>query len=96
MRGREILRSWALSLLLGVYGGLFFLCYLQALDHLECEAHYATLLALVLDVDCLLVEVEEDLRHKLAVVVEALSPLWEIFILYLLGLLGGRGESQGE
>jgi hypothetical protein len=31
--------------------------------------------------------VDEDLRHKPAVVVEPLCPLWDIFVLYLLGLL---------
>src|SRR5215217_908209 len=75
-----------LSLLLGVCG-LFFLDYLKALYHLEGEAHYAAFLALVLDVDGLIVVVDEHLRHKPAVVVEALSPLWDIFVHYLSGLL---------
>src|SRR5215211_7542484 len=75
-----------LSLLLGVCG-LFFLNYLKTFDHLEGEAHYAALLALVLDVDGLLVIVDEDLRHKPAVVVEPLCPLGDISVLYLLGLL---------
>src|SRR5215218_1993014 len=52
-----------LSLLLGVCG-LFFLDYLKALYHLEGEAHYAALLALVLEVDGLVVVVDEHLRHK--------------------------------
>src|SRR5215207_3240081 len=78
-----------LSLLLGVCG-LFFLDDLQSLDHLEGEAHYATLLALVLEVDCLVIVVDEDLRHKLAVVVEPLRPLWDIFVLYLFRLLAHR------
>src|SRR5918993_5991019 len=77
------------SLLLGVCG-LFFLHYLQAFDHLEGEAHYATLLALVLEVDGLIVIVDEDLRHKPAVVVEPLRPLGDILVLYLLGLLAHR------
>jgi hypothetical protein len=47
------------SLLLRVCG-FFFLDYLQALDHLEGEAYYAAVLALVLEVDRLLVVVEED------------------------------------
>jgi hypothetical protein len=72
-------------LLLGVCG-LLFLYYLQTFDHLEAEAHYAALLALVLEVDCLLVTVDENLRHNPAVVVEPLCPLWDIFV-YLLGLL---------
>jgi hypothetical protein len=33
--------------------------YLQALDHLEAEAHHAALLALVLKVDGLVVVVDE-------------------------------------
>jgi hypothetical protein len=67
--------------------GVFFFDYLQALDHLEGEAHYAALLALVLDVDCLVVMVDEYLRHNPAVVVEALGPLRDILVLYLFGLL---------
>jgi hypothetical protein len=47
-------------LLLGVCS-LFFLGYLQAFDLLEGEAHYAAVLALVLEVDGLLVIVDEDL-----------------------------------
>src|SRR5918998_756171 len=76
-------------LLLGVCG-LFFLDYLKALDLLEGEAHYATLLALVLEVDGLIVIVDEDLLDKPAVVVEPLRPLRDIFVLYLLGLLAHR------
>src|SRR5215207_10497745 len=75
-----------LSLLLRVCG-LFFLHDLKSLDHLEGEAHYAALLALVLDVDGLLIVVDEYLRHKTAVVVEPLRPLGDILVLYLLGLL---------
>src|SRR5918995_6419058 len=67
--------------------GLFFLDYLQALDHLEGEAHYAALPPLVLEVDGFVVVVDEDLRHKPAAVVEPLCPLWDIFVLYLFGLL---------
>jgi hypothetical protein len=40
---------------------LFILDDLKSLDHLEGVAHYAALLALVLDVDGLLVVVDEDL-----------------------------------
>src|SRR5215218_9719588 len=80
-----LLRGKALVLVVRVFA--FFLYYLQSLDHLEGEAHYAALLAPVLDVDCLIVMVDEHLRHNPAVVVEALSPLWDIFVRYLLGLL---------
>src|SRR5215204_3184152 len=61
--------------------------YLQALDHLEGEAYYAAVLALVLEVDGLVVVVDEDLRHKPAAVVEPLGPLRDLFVLYLSGLL---------
>src|SRR5215207_2654218 len=74
-----------LSLLLGVCG-LFFLDDLQSLDHLEGEAHDAAVLALVLEVDCLVIVVNENLRHEPAAVVESLRPLWDIFVLHLLGL----------
>src|SRR5215212_4343758 len=73
-------------LLRRVCGFLFFLYYLQALNHLEGEAHYATILALVLEVDGLVVVVDEDLRHKPARVVESLCPLRDILVLYLFGL----------
>src|SRR5215208_6971491 len=43
---------------------VLFLHDLQALDHLEGQTHYAALLALVLEVDCLVVVVNEDLRHN--------------------------------
>jgi hypothetical protein len=65
----------------------FFFDDLQALDHLEAEAYYAAVLALVLEIDCLLVIVDKDLLHKPAGVVEALSPLRDIFVLYLFRLL---------
>ena len=65
---------------------LLFLDDLQSLDHLEGEAHDAAVLTLVLEVDGLLVIVDEDLRHKPAVVVEPLCPLGDVFVLYLLGL----------
>src|SRR5215217_258164 len=74
-------------LLLGVCGGLFFLHYLKALDHLEGEAHYAAVLALVLEVDCFVVVVDEDLRHEPAAVVEPLCPFGDVFVRYLFGLL---------
>src|SRR5215218_10112219 len=70
--------------------GLFFLNYLQALDHVKGEAHYAAILAPVLDVDGLIVMVDENLRHNPAVVIEPLSPLWDSFALYLALLLPGR------
>src|ERR671917_1163886 len=73
-------------LLLGVCG-LFFLDYLKALDLLEGEAHYATLLALVLEVDGLLVVVDEDLLDKPAVVVDPLRPLWDGLVLHPASLL---------
>src|SRR5215217_2623220 len=76
-----------LVLLRRVCGLLFFLDYLQAFDHLEGEAHDAAVLALVLEVDRLLVVVDEHLRHKPAAVVEPLRPLGDILVLYLLGLL---------
>src|SRR5215210_9059454 len=66
---------------------VFFLYYLQPLDHLEAEAHNAALLASVLEVDGFVVVVDEDLRHKPAAVVEPFGPLGDIFVLYLLGLL---------
>src|ERR687889_2665115 len=74
------------SLLLGVCG-LFFLHYLQAFDHLEGEAHYAALLPPVLEVDGLVIIVDEDLRHKPAVVVEPLCPLWDGLVLHPASLL---------
>src|SRR5215208_6689669 len=77
----------SLVLLRRVCGFLFFLYYLKALDHLEGEAHDAALLALVLEVDGLLVVVDEDLRHNPAAVVEPLCPLRDVFVHYLLGLL---------
>src|SRR5215208_1021666 len=76
-----------LALLRRVFVLSFLFDYLQALKHLEGEAYYAAVLALVLEVDCLLVVVDEDLRHKPAAVVEPLCPLWDIFVLYLFRLL---------
>ena len=55
---------------------------LQSLEHIEAKAHYAALLASVLDVDGLVVMVDENLRHNPAVVVEALSPLWNILFAF--------------
>src|ERR671921_3017037 len=72
------------SLLLRVCG---FFNYLQALDRLEGEAHHAALLAPVLDVDGLVVVVDEYLGEHPAVVVEALSPLWDGLVAYLARLL---------
>src|SRR5918993_4222233 len=86
---KGVFSKCGLLLILRVWG-LFFLDDLQALDHLEGEAHYAALLALVLEVDCLFVVVDEYLRHKPAAVVEPLSPLWDILVLHLLGLLAHR------
>src|SRR5215212_2523945 len=74
-------------LLRRVCGLLFFLYSLQTFDLLEGEAHDAAVLALVLEVDCLLVVVDEDLRRHPAAVVEPLRPLRDVFVLYLLGLL---------
>src|SRR5215218_7479691 len=68
-------------------GFLFFLYHLQAFDLLEGEAHDAAVLALVLEVDCLLVVVDHDLRGHPAAVVEPLCPLWDVFVHYPLGLL---------
>src|SRR5215208_5260586 len=64
--------------------------HLQALDHLEGEAHHAALLALVLDVDGLIVVVDEDLGEHPTVVVEPLRPLWDSFALYLALLRTAR------
>src|SRR5215216_6806734 len=66
---------------------LFFLYYLQAFELLEGEAHYAAVLALVLEVECLLVVVDHDLRGHPAAVVEPLGPLGDVFVHYLLSLL---------
>src|SRR5215203_2184014 len=76
-----------LELLSRVCGLLFFLYYLQTFDLLECEAHYAAVLALVLEVDGLLVVVDHDLRGHPAAVVEPLGPLGDVFVHYLFGLL---------
>src|SRR5215218_11477723 len=77
------------SLRLRVFG-LFFFHYPQALDHLEGEAHYAALLALVLDVDGLVVVVDEYLGEDPFVVVEPLGPLRDGLVLYIACLLGHR------
>src|SRR5215210_1462721 len=74
-------------LLRRVCGLLFFLHYLQTFDLIEGEAHYAAVLALVLEVDCLIVVVDEDLRGHPAAVVEPLCPLGDVFVHYPLGLL---------
>src|SRR5215208_5385196 len=66
---------------------LFFLDDLQSFDLLEGEAHDAAVLALVLEVDGLVVVVDEDLRRNPAAVVEPLCPLGDVFVLYPLGLL---------
>src|SRR5215204_1103958 len=76
-----------LLLLRRVCGLLFFLHYLQAFDLLEGVAHDAAVLALVLEVDGLLVVVDHDLRGHPAAVVEPLCPLRDVFVLYPLGLL---------
>src|SRR5215212_6010263 len=76
-----------LVLLRRVCGLLFFLYYLQTFDLLEGEAHDAAVLALVLEVDGLLVVVDHDLRRHPAAVVEPLCPLGDVFVLYPLGLL---------
>src|SRR5829696_476083 len=74
-------------LLMRIWGFLFFLDDLQSFDLIEGEAHDATVLALVLKVDCLVVVVDEDLRRNPAAVVEPLCPLRDVFVHYLLGLL---------
>src|SRR5215208_7718390 len=76
-----------LVLLRRVCGLLFFLDYLQAFDLLEGEAHDAAVFPLVLEVDCLVVVVDHDLRRHPAAVVEPLCPLGDVFVLYPLGLL---------
>src|SRR5215212_6549885 len=76
-----------LVLLRRVCGLLFFLYSLQTFYLLESEAHDAAVLALVLEVDGLIVVVDEDLRGHPAAVVEPLCPLWDVFVHYLLGLL---------
>src|SRR5215213_2118897 len=76
-----------LLLLRRVCGLLFFLYSLQTFDLLEGVAHDAAVLALVLEVDCLLVVVDHDLRGHPAAVVEPLCPLGDVFVHYLLGLL---------
>src|SRR5215218_7232346 len=70
-----------------IWGFLFFLDDLQTFDLLEGEAHYAAVLALVLEVDRLLVVVDEDLRRNPAAVVEPLGPLGDVFVHYPLGFL---------
>src|SRR5215212_2860624 len=76
-----------LVLLRRVCGLLFFLYSLQTFDLLEGEAHDAAVLALVLEVDGLIVVVDHDLRRNPAAVVEPLCPLGDVFVLYPLGLL---------
>src|SRR5215212_1368312 len=76
-----------LVLLRRVCGLLFFLYLLHTFDLLEGEAHYAAVLALVLEVDGLLVVVDHDLRRHPTAVVESLCSLWDISVHYLLGLL---------
>src|SRR5215208_830847 len=76
-----------LSLPLGVCG-VFFLDDLQALDHLEGEAHYAALLALVIEVDGLVIVVDDDLLHKPAVVVEAQSGMALFSTFWACSLIG--------
>src|SRR5215210_5789504 len=61
--------------------------HLQALEHLEGEAHDAAFLSLVLEGDGLVVVVDEDLLDEPAVVVEALRPLGHGLVAYLAGLL---------
>src|SRR5215208_2293930 len=88
---KPLLASWVvlarIVLLRGVCGLVFFLHSLQAFDLLEGEAHDAAVLALVLEVDGLLVVVDHDLRRNPAAIVEPLCPLGDVFVLYPLGLL---------
>src|SRR5215211_5129306 len=72
LRPDRVLRSWTRALLSRVFAFSFLFDYLQTLDHLEGEAHYAAVLALVLEVDGFVVVVDEDLRHKPVAVVEPL------------------------
>src|SRR5215212_7074694 len=74
-----------------VLRGVFVLSFvfddLQALDHLEGEAHHAALLAQVLYVDGLVVVVDKHLVERPGVVVEALGPLGHGLVPYLACLL---------
>src|SRR5215213_10423299 len=78
---------WGKALVLPLRVFAFFLHHLQAFTLLEGEAHYDALLALVLEVDGLLVVVDHNLRGHPAGVVEPLCPLGDVFVHYLLGLL---------
>jgi hypothetical protein len=62
--------------------------YLQALDHLEGEAHHTVILAQVLYVDGRVVVVDEHLVEHPAVLVEPLGPLGHGLVPYLACLLG--------
>src|SRR5215218_8443922 len=66
---------------------LFFYYLGQGFEHLEREAHYAAVLASTLEVESLIVVVGEHLVKESLVVVEALGPLWDGFVLYLACLL---------
>lgn len=63
---------------------------LQALEHLEGEAHPAVIFAQVLEVDGLIVVVDEHLVEHPAFVVEALGLLGHGLVPYLARLLSHR------
>src|SRR5215207_7255883 len=73
---------------------VFVLCFvfddLQAIEHLEGEAHNAVILAQVLEVDGVVVVVDEHLVEHPAIVVKTLSPLGHGLMPYLARLLGHR------
>ena len=61
--------------------------YQETFDHLEAEADHATVSALVLEVDRLLVVVDEHLGVESLIVIEPLGPLGDGLVLYLARLL---------
>ena len=73
-------RLWALLLDLFYYLG-------EGFEHLKRKPHYATLSALVLDLESLVVVVDEYLGDEPLVVVEPLGPLRDGLIVYLTRLL---------
>lgn len=60
---------------------LFVFHYLQAFDHFEREAHHASFLALMLEIDGIIVVVDEHLGEEAASVVEPLGPLRDGIVL---------------
>src|SRR5215204_5650975 len=71
-----------------------FFYYLQTFDLLEGEAHYAAVLALVLEVDGLLVVVDHDLRGHPAAVVAPLLLSSLVFSLPRRGPIYSTGGSK--